>query len=586
MLSVDEDKPPRLRVVDLFCGPGGISEGLRQAGCDTVFALDNDKQAVETFAANHPEATVVRDDIRNLDPSTLPECDIVVGGPPCIEFSTSKGSRGNVLDGLDLVQAYLRIIHYVKPRWWIMENVPRVTKYLPGTIPLSWIGLEEDGNMSIPVKNIFNAASYGVPQRRKRFLMGNYPTPEPTHLVNTNTETMLGASQLPIAPTLGDVLDALSVSQCQRRQIDVYVDPNYFFELASSELTDHLHETWIEDREAQRLLDLKLNHPYMGKMPFPDDLNTPARTVVATQLGRETLVIEDGGRFRRPTVREVATLQSFPLTYQFFGSPSARYRLVGDAVPPLLGFAIGKLIRQEAGHPPLANPLGASKAIRQAPPLPPLPTRTARKAQNRPDRKFARMLPGKEVRGCRAELDNRGTPTSPGEVVRWRAMLHVGEGRLRREMEVDTPVAMTALTSFSDDPEFAQGVIELLSDVDAFLDGFSVDGVALQAAWVDAHDTDGPDHLVARLNSIVDNRLPRSRWSDVRRNASALPVLKPTGIRVRVAIGLALAARVAELANLGSDAAPASLLDHWLLAVGKTVDHCGVKSKNGHLSLF
>nr|UQB94376.1 DNA cytosine methyltransferase [Mycobacterium intracellulare] len=583
-MTVSDDR--KLRVVDLFCGPGGISEGLRQAGCDTVFALDYDKQAVETFGANHPEAVVVHDDIRNLDPSTLPECDIVVGGPPCIEFSTSKGSRGNILEGLELVQAYLRIVHYVKPKWWIMENVPRVTKFLPDVIPLSWIGLDEDGTLRIPVRNVFNAAEYGVPQRRKRFLMGCYPVPQPTHSISKQSEVSLTDSDLPTAPTLGDILKSLP-SATKNAQKRSYVDPNYGFELATKDLTDQFHETWIDDREAQRLRGLKLNHPYMGKMSFPDDLTSPARTVVATQLGRETLVIEDGGRFRRPTVREVATLQSFPFTYQFFGSASARYRLVGDAVPPLLGFAIGRLIRDEGGLPPIDAPVGATAAaIKRAPALPPLPDRTAKRAQNKPDRKFAQMLPGKEVRGCRAELDNRGDPAGTGVIVRWRAVLHVGEGSTRQEMEVDTVVATRALTAFYNEPEFAQLIVELLHDVDKFLSDTPIEVTALQTAWVDADTDGGPDSLVDQLNSLVDKWLPRSRWSNLRRTTTSLPILKPTGIRVRVAVGLLLAARVAELAGRVESPTDLLLLDRWQSAVDQEGSGPAAKSTTDRLSLF
>src|SRR5436309_1542159 len=82
-----------LRVVDLFCGPGGISEGLRLAGCQTVFALDRDAAAVQTFHHNHPEAEVVELDIEAFHPDALPSFDILTGGPPCIEFSTSKGGK-------------------------------------------------------------------------------------------------------------------------------------------------------------------------------------------------------------------------------------------------------------------------------------------------------------------------------------------------------------------------------------------------------------------------------------------------------------------------------------------------------------
>jgi DNA (cytosine-5)-methyltransferase 1 len=583
--AVDERPEGNLRVVDLFCGPGGLSEGLRQAGCDTVFALDYDTKAVESFAANHPEATVVRDDIRNLDPSTLPECDIIVGGPPCVEFSTAKGSRGNVLYGLELVQAYLRIVHYVKPRWWIMENVPRVTKFLPETIPLSWIGLDEDGSLSIPVRNTFNAAEYGVPQRRKRFLMGNYPAPSPTHSVGGKHAATLhgGGYELPRTATLGDILTALPNADGSSRK-RTCVDPNYGFKLPVKELTDQFHETWIAPQEVERLRAAKLNHPYMGRMSFPDDLSAPARTVVATQLGRETLVIEEGGRFRRPTVREVATLQSFPLTYQFFGSPSARYRLVGDAVPPLLGYAIGKLIREDAGLPQLMKPLGANRATRRAPELPPLPDHTTRKAKNKPDRKFSQMIPGKEVRGCRAEFDNRAAPDT-NEAVRWRGVLHVGEGSARLDMEVDTTVALRALRAFADNSDVNERVSNIFGDADEVFSTTQVKSEVLQRAWVDASQIGGPDVVVQQLCDVVDRWLPRAEWGDFRRTTSELPILRTSGIRLRVAIGLALAAGLAEVAN-STKTSLKPLHQRWASMGVTDFESDAAKSATDRLSLF
>ena len=96
----------KLRVVDLFCGPGGMSLGFRMAGFQTIHAIDNDPAAVETFQRNEPGAHVVLQDVRTFDPAALPAFEVLIGGPPCIEFSTSKGSRSNLLDGLRLKQAF------------------------------------------------------------------------------------------------------------------------------------------------------------------------------------------------------------------------------------------------------------------------------------------------------------------------------------------------------------------------------------------------------------------------------------------------------------------------------------------------
>ena len=140
--------------------------------------------------------------------------------------------------------------------------------------------------------------------------------------------------------------------------------------------------------------------------------------VVATQLGRETLVLsseaDDGTAvYRRATVRECATLQTFPTTYQFFGnSIGARYRIVGDAVPPRLTYLIGKEIRQlENSQDAVIGPIDFSQPLELAPPVVEKP----RKRPNAPmqwTRKFAELVPGKKVRGCRVELDNQGERNS------------------------------------------------------------------------------------------------------------------------------------------------------------------------------
>jgi DNA (cytosine-5)-methyltransferase 1 len=339
---------------------------LRQAGIQTVYAVDYDAAAVETFRRNHPEATVVRQDVADLDPDSLPDFDLLVGGPPCIEFSSSKGGRANILDGLRLVQAFLRVVHVRKPRYWIMENVPRLVLHLPGEIPLRWIGVEDEGALAVPVRVELNTADYGVPQVRRRFHLGNFPLPQPTHKEPEPDSLFASIGGLPAWLSLRTVVEALPVPRSQRSPGTV-ADPVYGFTLPLSQLSDHFHEVVLTEEEVARIREVKTNHPYMGKMAFPDELDRPARTVVATQLGRETLVLccREGDRdaFRRATVRECATLQGFPITYQFWaGSLNARYRLAGDAVPPPLSYAIARGIVRDAGHEPPCHSSGSTRS--------------------------------------------------------------------------------------------------------------------------------------------------------------------------------------------------------------------------------
>lgn len=563
--SVHQESP--LRVVDLFCGGGGISEGLRQAGFEILYAVDKDQAAVDTFAANHPGASVHKLDLSTFRSDQLPEFDVLVGGPPCIEFSMSKGSRRDVLAGLLLVQAFLRVVHERKPRYWIMENVPRVILHIPEQIPLSWIGIEEDGFLEVPNRNEFNCADFGVPQARRRFLMGKYPNPTRTHSSESG-DLFSDVEGMNPWRTLGDVLTVMpdvrrGVKGLQR---GVVSDPNYELELPVNLLTDHFHDASITQEEARGLRRAKQDHPYMGRMAFPDRLDRPARTVVATQLGRETLIIKDPtsskSGYRRATVRECACLQAFPITYQFLGnSYGARYRIVGDAVPPVLTFRIGQQILQAEGKEMLAKPI-LPKTIHQPAPPPKTALRSLNRKAFRGDRKFSELVPGKEVRGCRAELDNQGT--APGQVLtasenvyhlmEWRAMLYVGEGaKTLRTKQFSVPAALDILLVGLHSGEELERLRGMAAAFDEQLRPVVADASTLQAVWTcRMSGPRGPESLVDLAAVSINRFFPASEFSEVHiKPLEHENMLPAKGIRIRIACGLLAAAYISELANHG-----------------------------------
>ncbi|WP_372573296.1 DNA cytosine methyltransferase [Ruegeria jejuensis] len=197
-----------LRVIDLFCGPGGFSAGFEAAGFEVVAALDYDKDAVTTYSANH-KVTARQQDLKEFNYNTLPDADIVIGGPPCTQFSTAKSNKTrNVLDGILLVQSFLRCVYAKKPKYWIMENVPAIQKYLPSQIPLRSIGIDEDGDFPIPTRTELIAADYGVPQKRRRYLIGNFPIPPATHY-DPNDKSLFLPNDAMEWRTMGQVLEYL-----------------------------------------------------------------------------------------------------------------------------------------------------------------------------------------------------------------------------------------------------------------------------------------------------------------------------------------------------------------------------------------
>ncbi|WP_227134572.1 DNA cytosine methyltransferase [Halorubellus salinus] len=329
--------------VDLFCGGGGFSEGLRQAGFDITHAVDNDSGAVETYRLNHPEAEVIQKDILELEPDALPDdVDVVFGSPPCTEFSfANSGGNGDIAEGMKLVARFMYFVVELDPDYWVMENVPRLDNYLEDEYTYEQLGIEErDGVLEIPNRAVLTASDYGAPQRRDRLFSGDFPLPE-----EASEEAL----------SFGEVQESFPAPTSSPE--GVVRDPLYDIEIPAAELSDHYYISHLTEREAKEIKVRKADHSFYGRMQFPDDPSVPSRTVLATnrRVARETLVMEEDesvaperfSKYRKPTIREIGTIQGFPITYQFTGTSVARkWNRVGDAVPVPLAYRIGQSIRE------------------------------------------------------------------------------------------------------------------------------------------------------------------------------------------------------------------------------------------------
>ena len=344
-----------MKVADFFCGGGGFSEGFRQAGFDIVFAVDRWLPAVNTFKANKPNAKVIQDDIIRISELSdeefdklIPDTEVIIGSPPCVAFSNSnKSGNGDKTMGIKLLNAYLKIVARKKfkkgsiLKYWVLENVPNIQKYIKKVYLPSDLGLEGSWELRAINENskVYNAKYFGAPTKRQRFLCGEFPTLVETH--NDNTAVTLSA----VLDSLKDPLDLFDaeVSDCNYPELSMNVDS----------ITDHHYEHILQDFEWETAKRLKQDRGYMGKMSFPENPAKPARTVMATMSSssRESMILgmKNGG-YRLPTVREVACMMSFPNDYRFYGTTeSTKYKLVGNAVPPKLSYAVAKSILLDAG---------------------------------------------------------------------------------------------------------------------------------------------------------------------------------------------------------------------------------------------
>jgi len=319
-----------LRAIDLFCGAGGLTLGLREAGIETVCAVDFEPYRLATFASHSPNTDIKNADIRTLDFKKYRGCvDLVYGGPPCQPFS-SGGLRAAADDERDMLPEYLRVVQEVKPRAFLMENVPGLTvgersKYLARVLSQ----FEELG-YKVAWK-ILNAAEFGVPQKRRRlFVVGirdrKFRFPLPTH----------GRGRQPFVG-VGAVLSRTVVGAPNPSKVIYAKNPD----LRPSPYDGHLFNG--------------------GGRPI--DLTQPCHTILASAGGNKTHFIDAdslvpeyhshlvrGGKprkgtlpgGRRLTVEESALIQTFPADLKFNGPRSAQYHQVGDAVPPKLGAILGQ----------------------------------------------------------------------------------------------------------------------------------------------------------------------------------------------------------------------------------------------------
>ncbi len=312
-----------MNCIDLYSGIGGWTLGMKLNGIEHMYSYEWNKDSNYTHNMNFGTDTG-EIDIRKLDFETLPKpgsIDFVVGSPPCTQFSyANKGGGGNLEDGLVDMYQFLCVIEYLKPKYWAMENVPRVKNILEKI-------LNEDSKLK-RFKKLFNylevvdSSEYGVPQKRKRMIAGNFPY-----------ELFDAYKGYTTNKTLGDVINALNES--------IVVDPIYGYKISNSEITDHIIEDSLNYEELRLNQESKSYHPIYNGMSFPEKLDRPARTITSTctRVSRESLIIKNGVDFRRLTVRERGMLMGFPITYQFYGKNyNSKLKMIGNAIPPVVTY--------------------------------------------------------------------------------------------------------------------------------------------------------------------------------------------------------------------------------------------------------
>lgn len=354
-MSESQVKPSMVRIIDLFAGAGGLSEGFRNQGFEIALANEFDPEIAKAYAYNHPDTPLIVDDIRNVDLHTTfgplqDTVQVIVGGPPCQGFS-QKGQRKTINDERNyLFREFVEVVRIVTPKYFVMENVPNLLTAEGGKFRKELEALFIKLNYRISAQ-VLNAADFGVPQNRRRaIIIGKRGQSAPDLRLTPKS-----------ASTVWDAISDLSyLNSGEGNESSPYVtSPETQYQEHSRTDSKTLYNH-VATRHSPIVLErLQLIPPNCTQKVLPIEHRTKSvysgtwtRLDSAGHAPTITTRFDtpSSGQFTHPylnralTVREAARIQSFPDTYRFIGNKMSQMRQVGNAVPVALANAVAKSI--------------------------------------------------------------------------------------------------------------------------------------------------------------------------------------------------------------------------------------------------
>ena len=322
--------------IDLFCGAGGLSLGFENSDFQNIFSLDVEPTFCKTYKKNFPNHNLINKDISQLTKSEILnlindfDVDVVVGGPPCQGFSMAGNIGRLFIDDPrnHLFKEFARVVSIIKPKIFLMENVARLDIHNKTKTKQEIIDVFTEMGYKVESK-VLNAASYGVPQLRRRIIFigrkdnGNIVFPQEQFIEKNYQTVEMAISKLP--PLVSG----------QRSSIPNHVAMNHSEQMLykMSFVKDGGDRTDIPESIRPQKGDVRKYIRYSSNKP----------SICITGDMRKVFHYEQN---RALTVRELARIQSFPDNFIFEGNSISQQQQVGNSVPPLLATALANSVKE------------------------------------------------------------------------------------------------------------------------------------------------------------------------------------------------------------------------------------------------
>ena len=367
------DTRPRPWAIDVFCGAGGLSVGLEDAGFSVVVGADFDRVSTESHAANIQGLTWTGNladpskFIKQLDEWGISNVDLLAGGPPCQPFSragTSKignlvrtGQRQAIDTRADLWESFFAIADRLSPRALLFENVPDFASAQGGTLLVALVDELKNRGYEVNVREL-QAWKYRVPQHRSRLFVvgvrdgGHFVWPKPRGRRPTVWQA-IGDLPVVLADTRKETQDytgppTSKLSRLLRKGMQG---------VEARRIRDHITRA-VRPDDAEIYSQLNPGDTYLDVPEhlrrYRSDIFDDKYVRLSFDGLRRTItahIAKDGYWYIHPredrtlSIREAARIQTFPDRFRFAGHPSSRYQQIGNAVPPLLASAVGSALR-------------------------------------------------------------------------------------------------------------------------------------------------------------------------------------------------------------------------------------------------
>lgn len=336
------------KLLDLFCGAGGLSLGFEANNFEVVKAIDINKHAVETYNHNRKKCIAEVKDISEINEDFIEKLggvDGIIGGPPCQGFSTA-GQRIIDDERNKLYREYFKILEITHPKFFVIENVTGILNFAKGLVKDDIINRANALGYNVFYK-VLDTSEYGIPQIRKRVIFIGFDN----KLFKNDFVFPEGNKQLvSIEEAISDLPSLDNNEDNTRYKYEPKSEYQKYIRNGCEVLTNHFQSNHTD--ETKRAISLVPEGGSLKDIPESERGGRKYKALLRKMdRSKPSLCIDTGHRTyfhysekRVPSVRENARLQSFKDDFTFIGPKQEQYKQVGNAVPPLLAEIIANSI--------------------------------------------------------------------------------------------------------------------------------------------------------------------------------------------------------------------------------------------------